>query len=74
MRHSRRSAPRGAQATDIAFTRCCPLYDGVNAADQRRPSFIGEAAGVPIIVAVIKIDKPDAKPDRVKQHNFGYGP
>ena len=32
-----------------------------------------KAAGVPIIVAINKIDKPDAKPERVRQQLSDYG-
>ncbi|KKM11903.1 translation initiation factor IF-2, partial [Clostridiales bacterium PH28_bin88] len=62
---------RGAQATDIAILV-------VAADDGVMPQTIeainhAKAAEVPIIVAVNKMDKPDANPDRVKQQLTEYG-
>ena len=62
---------RGAQITDIVIL-VVAADDGMmpqtkEAIDHAR------AAGVPIIVAINKIDKPNANPDRVKRQLAEYG-
>jgi len=62
---------RGAQATDIAII-VVAADDGVMPQTKESISH-AQAAGVPIIIAVNKIDKPTANPDNVKSQMAEIG-
>jgi translation initiation factor IF-2 len=62
---------RGAQLTDIAIL-VVAADDGIMPQTEEAINH-AKAAGIPIIVAINKIDKANAQPDRVKQELTEYG-
>ena len=62
---------RGAEATDLAIL-VVAADDGVMPQTVEAVNH-AQAAGVPIVVAVNKIDKPDANPDKIRAQLTEYG-
>ena len=62
---------RGAMATDIAIL-VVAAEDGIMPQTVESINH-AKAAGIPIIVAINKMDKPEANPERIKQQLTEYG-
>ena len=62
---------RGAMVTDIAIL-VVAAEDGIMPQTVESINH-AKAAGIPIIVAINKMDKPEANPERIKQQLTEYG-
>ncbi len=61
---------RGAMITDIAIL-VVAAYDGIKPQTVESINH-AKAAGIPVIVAINKMDKPEANPERIKQQLTEY--
>ena len=59
---------RGAQVTDIVIIVVAADDDVM---PQTKEAIAHEAAGVPMIIAINKVDKPNANPDNIRQQLSG---
>jgi translation initiation factor IF-2 len=65
MRHLQAMRARGAQVTDLAII-VIAADDDIMPQTKEAISH-AQAAGVPIVIAINKIDRPTANPDKIKE-------